>query len=110
MRELEARARKGEKGGLSGLLEGMGNYKKKKEMGGEKKRMRKEDGEWCEGKEMRKTWQETFEKVGRKLMEKNGFDDDWQEEVGRETGEWEGIDGWREENGEEEEWELEWGE
>ena len=34
--EVERRARRGEKGGLVGLLEGMGNYRKRKAVGRER--------------------------------------------------------------------------
>jgi hypothetical protein len=107
MREIESRARKGERGALVGILEGMGNYKKKREMGGDRKRMRKGNGEWCEGQEMKKEWQETFESVGRKLMGKKGFDEEWKREVEEAVDEWETREGWR--NGEvEEEMVFEW--
>ena len=71
----------------------MGNYKKNREMGGDRKKDEDGNGEWCEGQEMKKEWQETFESVGRKLMGKKGFDEEWKREVEEAVDEWETREG-----------------
>ena len=55
--------------------------------GGDRERMKGEGG-WMEGEEVRREWKRTFEKVGEGLREKEGFEDEWKEEVEEKLEEW----------------------
>jgi hypothetical protein len=92
MREIEEDGRQGRREGLLRKLEDWGG-KKRAVMGGDRERMRDEKGVWYGGEELRLKWKETFEKVGVELERKQGFDEEWKEEVERE------VDRWEEEGG-----------
>jgi hypothetical protein len=65
--------------------------------------MKNGEGGWVEGREMIEKWRWTFQKIGKELEEKGGFDDEWKKEI--EEGLEEGMGGG---DGREEKIEMEW--
>ena len=73
MREIERLGRVGGDSLLRALREWSG--KKSVLVGGDRLRMRGDDGEWIMGDEMKRKWRQTFESVGQRLEAEEGFDD-----------------------------------
>ena len=77
MREIEELGKRGDKKMMWNRLKGEGGRK----MGGDRKRMKGDEGEWVEGEELRKRWREVFESVGQRLEQCGGYDEQWKEKV-----------------------------
>jgi hypothetical protein len=71
------------RGGGESLMRRLQSWsgKEKKAGGGDRSKMRGENGEWIEGDEMRMKWRESFETIGKKLEEMGGFDEEWKQNV-----------------------------
>ena len=74
MREIEAAGKAGRGEHLLNALQEW-SAAPRVALGGDRERMRGEDGEWVVGEKMTKAWRDTFEKVGKDLEEEGGFDE-----------------------------------
>ena len=78
MREIEDIGRTGDKKKMLDRLKS--RLGSSKGQGGERERMR--DGEeWVEGEELRKRWRWEYERIGKRLLECEGYDDVWKKSV-----------------------------